>query len=176
MSEVRYRLSTPSGPDVVERLERRCTDSGWTCSAVREDARGAVLGRVDLRVDAAGVTTRLHAEAGGWVLRAGCVGPAVLWRRGPDEGEAVADGFSGTSPAYALAVVDRLRLDVGCSRRLRLVEVTDPVLAPRLVAQVWTRTAPDRWVADDLDTGERRVLQLRDGRVVGGTGLTLTRP
>ena len=111
-------------------------------------------GRLHLRVDAAGVTTRLHAEAGGWVLRGGCVGDAVLWRRGRrGEGEAVALGFTGAHPAYDVAVALRLRLAVGESRRVRLVEVTEPVLATRLVDRQWSRPAAGRWVVDDLATG-----------------------
>jgi hypothetical protein len=103
-------------------------------------------GRLHLRVDAAGVTTRLHAEGGGWVLRGGCVGRCVLWRRGagPDEwveGEAVALGFTGPHPAYDVAVALRLRLGVGDRQRVRLVEVTDP--------------APARWTVLDLATGEQ---------------------
>ena len=117
-------------------------------------------GRLHLRVDAAGVTTRLHAEAGGWVLRGGCVGDAVLWRRAAvtgegQEGEAVALGFTGPHPAFDVAVALRLRLAVGESRRVRLVEVTEPVLATRLVDRQWSRPAVGRWVVDDLATGER---------------------
>ena len=113
-------------------------------------------GRLHLQVDAAGVTTRLHAEAGGWVLRGGCVGGSVLWRRGDGEHEAQALGFTGGSAAYDVAVALRLRLGVGERRRVRLVEVTEPVLATRLVDQEWSRPAPDRWLAVDLATGERR--------------------
>ena len=108
-----------------------------------------------LQVDAAGVTTRLHVEAGGWVLRGGCVGGSALWRRGDLEAEAVALGFTGAHPAYDVAVALRLRLAVGERRRVRLVEVTEPVLATRLVDRQWERPAPDRWVVTDLATGER---------------------
>jgi hypothetical protein len=170
VTQVRYRLAALHGADVVEHVTWVPDGAGWRCSAVREGAGG----RLELQLDAAGVTTRLHAEAGGWVLRGGCVGEAVLWRRGTEEGEAVAEGFTGTSPAYALAAVRRLGLAVGECRRLRLVEVTEPVLATRLAEQSWTRVADDRWVADDLATGERREVHVRDGAVVGGTGLTLT--
>ena len=112
-------------------------------------------GRLHLQVDAAGVTTRLHVEGGGWVLRGGCVGGSVLWRRGDQEGEAVALGFTGAHPAYDAAVALRLRLAVGERRRARLVEVTEPVLATRLVDRELWRPAPDRWVVTDLATGER---------------------
>ena len=129
-------------------------------------ATGAPRGRLWLRVDERGVTTRLEVEAGGWVLRGGCLGDEVLWRRGDEEASAAADGFTGTSPAYALAAVRRLRLAVGESRRLRLVEVTEPVLATRLVEQVWTRTGPDAYEAADLATGDVRRLRLEGDRVV----------
>jgi len=130
---------------------------GWTYDGPRTPGGG---GRLVLRVDAAGVTTRLHVEGGGWVLRGGCVGGSVLWRRGDragegTEGEAGALGFTGTSPAYDVAVALRLRLAVGERRLVRLVEVTEPVLATRLVDRQWGRPSADRWVVDDLATGAR---------------------
>jgi hypothetical protein len=129
----------------------------WTWDGPRT---GEGAGRLHLQVDASGVTTRLHVEAGGWALRGGCVGGSVLWRRGARtgegvEGQAVALGFTGADPAYDVAIALRLRLPVGKRRRVRLVEVTDPVLATRIVDREWSRPAPDRWVVDDLATGER---------------------
>ena len=172
-----YLLSGHDGPYAVERFACTADDGGWTYDATRSDpASGAPLGRLHLRVDASGGTTRLHVEAGGWVLRGGCVGDQVLWRRGEHEHEATASGFCGTSPAYALALVARLALAVGEQRRARLVAVTEPVLATRLVDQAWTRTAHDRWQIEDLATGERQEVVVEDGLVVAGTGLTLTRP
>ena len=124
--------------------------AGWTCDGARADG-----GRLHLEVDARGVTTRLHVEGGGWVLRGGCVGGSVLWRRGEQEGEERALGFTGADAAYDVAVALRLRLPVGARRRVRLVEVTEPVLAPRTVDRQWSRPAGDRWVVDDLATGGR---------------------
>ena len=130
--------------------------AGWTFDGTRTDpATGIALGRLHLQVDARGVTTRLHVEGGGWVLRGGCVGSSVLWRRGELEGEAVALAFTGASPAYDVAVALRLRLPVGERRRVRLVEVTDPVLATRVVDREWSRPAAGRWVVVDLATGVR---------------------
>ena len=171
-----YLLSGHDGPYALERLSCEASDGGWTCDAIRSDpASGAPLGRLHLRVDPSGTTTRLHVEAGGWVLRGGCVGSDVLWRRGEQEHEVAASGFVGTSPAYALALVRRLALEVGERRRVRLVAVTEPVLATRLVDQAWTRVGQDRWQVEDLATGERREVVIEDGLVVAGTGLTLTR-
>jgi hypothetical protein len=145
-------------------------EDGWSYAATRQDATGTTL--LELHV---GREVRVHVEAGGWVLRAGTVGPDVLWRRGDDEREAVADGVTGPSPAYAAALVHRLALAVGEQRRVRLLAVTAPVLATRVVDESWTRTGPDGYEAVDLATGERQVLRVEAGLVVEATGLTLTR-
>ena len=113
---------------------------------------------------------RLAVVSGAWELRGGAVGPDVVWRRGPDERTARAAGFTGPSPAYDVVVARRLALPVGQVRRLRLVEVTEPVLATRTVEVQWAR-APDtqgteRYDVTDLATGERRVVHLLDDLVV----------
>lgn len=170
-----YLLSGHDGPYALERFASGPDGDGWTYDAVRLDPRtGRALGRLVLHLDATG-DVRLHVEGGGWVLRGGTVGPDVLWRRGDQEREQVADGFTGTSPAYALATVQRTALDEGATRRLRLVEVTEPVLATRVVDAAWSRPGGDRWEAVDLATGERHAWQVEDGLVVAGPGLTLTR-
>ena len=174
---VGHPLSGHGEAPVLERFTCGSDGDGWSYAAVREDpGTGVELGRLQLRLDAAGTTTRLHAEGGGWLLRGGCVGGAVLWRRGQDEREEAAAGFWGTSPSYAVAAVRRLGLAPGQTRPLRLVEVTEPVLATRLVVQSWTRVAERRWSVDDRATGERRELELAGDVVVAGTGLTLTQP
>ena len=171
-----YLLVAPDGPDTVERFTCGPVGEGWSYTATRHDAAtGAPAGVLSLEVDDGGRIRRLHAEAGGWVLRGGAVGGQVLWRRGDQEHEQTAAGFTGTSPAYAVAVVHLLALPVGEQRRVRLVAVTEPVLATRVVDQAWTRVADDRWDAVDLATGEGRCVRLRDGVVVEGTGLSLTR-
>ena len=173
----RYLLSGHDGPFAVETVTAAEDGPDRTWSATRTDpVSGAPVGRLHLRTDALGVTTRLHVEAGGWVLRGGCVGPSALWRRGEQEHEATADGFTGTSPAYAAAVVARLAavLEVGGTRQLALVAVTEPVLAARRVLQRWTRAADAQWEVADLETGERQLLAVRDG-LVDGPGLSLTR-
>lgn len=132
---------------------------GWdgTTYACTRSAGGRVVARLTLVV---GEQVRLHAEAGGWVLRAGTVGPDVLWRRGDEEREAVADGLTGPSPAYDLVLAGRLGLTVGGQRRVRLLAVTEPVLATRLVDEQWSRPADRMYEAVDLATGERRVVDL----------------
>ena len=170
-----YLLTDHDGPSAEERFTCDADGDGWTYAATRHDpVTGALTGRLHLQLDGAGATIRLHAEAGGWVLRGGCVGEQALWRRGEQEHEQTAAGFSGTSPSYAVAAARRADLEVGESRRLVLVAVTEPVLATRVVEQAWTRTAADRWEAADLSTGERRAFRLQGGLVLEGSGLTLT--
>lgn len=159
-----------SGSYLLDGVVERFTWDGRTYAATRHSGP-QLLGRLELHVDR---EVRLHAEAGGWVLRAGTVGPDVLWRRGTEEHEAVADGLTGPSPAYAVALVRRLALAVGEQRRVRLVAVTEPVLATRLVDEAWLRTAENAYAVTDLATGERRAVTLVDGLVA--EGLTLTRP
>ena len=138
--------------DLPGGVVERGTWDGTTYAATRW--RGELLvGRLELVV---APRVRLHVEAGPWVLRGGVVGPDVLWRRGEREHEAVADGFTGAGPAYALALLPLLS---AAPRRLRLVEVTDPVLATRLVDQEWSRS-DDGVAVTDLATGERRTLTL----------------
>lgn len=155
-----------------ERFTWTPAGDGWSYASTREDLTTGTT-RLELHV---GREVRVHVEAGGWVLRAGTAGPDVLWRRGNDEREAAADGLTGPSPAYAAALVVRLCLGVGEQRRVRLLAVTEPVLATRMVDQCWTRTGPEHYEAADLATGERWVLRLEDGLVVEAPGLTLTRP
>ena len=145
------RCELPGG--LVER--RRWDGTTYTATHWRGDAQ---VGRLELVVSP---RVRLHVEAGGWVLRGGLVGSDVLWRRGAggaggQEREAVADGFTGASPAYALALLARLE---DGPRRLRLVEVTEPVLATRLVDQEWSRSG-DVLTVTDLATGWHRTLTL----------------
>ena len=168
-----YLLSGHEGPYAVERFRSgRTSDGRWTYRATRHDPSGTtLLGRLEVEV---GEEVRLHVEAGGWVLRGGTVGPGVLWRRGEQEHEAVAGGFSGSSPGLAVATLLRSRLAVGESRRLRAVLVSEPVLATRTVDEQWSRPADDRVEVLDLGTGEARALRVEDGLVTEGTGLVLT--
>ena len=144
---------------LADGVVERYTWDGVTYAATRHIGE-QLTGRIQLTV---GEGVRLHVEAGGWVLRGGTVGPEVLWRRTGAAGDqapeqqAVADGFTGQSPAYALGLLTLLA--VGEVRRLRLVAVTEPVLATRLVDEQWTRT-PTGVIVDDLSTGERRLRNL----------------
>lgn len=118
---------------------------------------------------------RFEAEYDGWVLRGGVVGGEALWVRGEEQHRAQAAGFTAVSPAYDVALATMLRLSVGESRRLALVELAEPVGAARTVRRTWTRTVspePDvaRYDVDDVDTGERSVLHLAGDVLVSREG------
>ena len=162
-----YRLSGHDGPYAVERFTCGATADGWRYEGTREG------GRIELELVAG--TVRLHVEGGGWVLRGAASGGHVVWRRGREEHESVADGFTGSSPAFLLVGARLAR------PRLSLVEVTEPVLATRVTTQAWTSLGRedhdgigvDAWRVDDLATGERRTVRLAGDVVVEAPGVQL---
>ena len=160
-----YRIGS-----VAERFSCGAGPAGWRYVGTR--AGGDT---VDLTVDMAGRTVRLLAQHDGWELRGGSVGEEVLWVRGEDEHRAAAAGFTGSSPAYDLATARMLGLQVGQTRRVTLVEVSEPVAAARTVEHGWARTEGpepdvDRYEVADLQTGERWVLHLSGEILVSREG------
>lgn len=173
-----YRVDGPSGP-AIERFSCGAGPAGWRCTATREDGDGRLLATLDLTVDRTWRTVRLSAEAGGWQLRGGVAGDRVLWRRGGQEHAAVAAGFTGSSPVFAVATARLLGLAPGGTARVRLVRLSD-ALAPLTVDEGWGRTADlpggagvERYEVADLATGERRVVHLVGDVVVDATGVDL---
>ncbi|MGB8651269.1 MAG: hypothetical protein WCD35_11470 [Mycobacteriales bacterium] len=163
----RYRVGT-----VRERFSCGAGPEGWryTCTNDLRDT-------LDLTVDDDGRVRRLVAVFDGWTVRGGAVGGEVLWTRGDDGVEHRADavGFTGTSPAFDVATARLLGLEVGQSRRLALVELTEPVGAARTVQRSWTRVpgpAPDvdRYDVADLATGEGWVVHLSGEVLVSREG------
>jgi hypothetical protein len=169
-----YLLSGHDGPYALERFTCGPDGDGWRYDATREDpVSGAGLGRLELHLT--GEAVRLHVEAGGWVLRGAAAGGEVLWRRGEQERSAPGDGLTGTSPGF-------LVLEARLARpRLRLVEVTEPVLATRTVDRAWRPLGEDEhdsvtvraYGVDDLSTGERRTVRLAGDVVVEAPGVRL---
>jgi hypothetical protein len=169
-----YLLSGHDGPYAVERFVCGEEPAGWRYVGRREDpGSGTDLGRIDLLADAGGRILRLEVAAGGWLLRGGVVGAEAIWRRGDEERSEPAHGFTGTSPAYAIAAI-RLAAAAGGSARLRLVAVHDGALATSAVDANWLPAGEGEWTVDDVATGQRRQLHVRDDLVVAGSGIALT--
>jgi len=172
-----YLLSGHDGPYAVERFSLSGGSDRWSWTATREEpAGGAGLGRLDVHRD--GATLRLHVEAGGWVLRGASAPGQVVWRRGTQEHAAAADGFTGSSPAFLLAAA---ALAGAGPVRLRLVEVTEPVLATRQVLRDWSagesasregvEVVGHRW--SDPATGDGGPVWLAAGLVLSAPGVRL---
>lgn len=146
--------------DRVERFSCGPGPIGWRYTSTTD------LGdSLDLVLDDDGRVRRVVADLDGWEVRGGVVGDEVVWVRGEQEHTATAAGFTGSSPAYDLATARLLGLAVGETRRVTLIELTEPVGAARTVIRGWARTAGpeegvDRYEVADLDSGERWVLHL----------------
>lgn len=168
-----YLLSGPDGPFARERFASAPGPLGWRYAATREHpVSGAPLGGLDLVLDARGRVLRLQMTAAGWELRGGAVGDAqVLWLRGDVEQAAVAEGFTGTSPAFALAAVRRLRPG-SAGVRGRFAHVGDDALAVVLVDRIW-RSAGPAFEVDDLATGERGTVLIEGDVVRSAPGAVL---
>lgn len=161
----RYRVG-----EAVEAFSCGAGPLGWRYTATRDDGDA-----VDLTVDTAGRVVRLVSAHDGWSVRGGAVGAELLWTRGEDEHQARAAGFTGSSPSYDVAVARMLALEVGQSRRLALVELTEPVGAALTVEHAWARTegrdeGVDRYEVADLATGERWVVHLAGEVLVAREG------
>ncbi|MFC9058414.1 hypothetical protein ACFTXB_10190, partial [Streptomyces sp. NPDC057074] len=102
------------------------------------------------------------------------------------EGNVRAHAFTGSSPAFLVAVTRLLRLTPsGSATRLRLVALTDPVLAPRTVDQSWallkreahaTDNGPltvDEYQVTALDTGEQHAVHIAGDVVLAAPGIEL---
>ncbi|MFB7176014.1 hypothetical protein ACFCYM_35205 [Streptomyces sp. NPDC056254] len=102
------------------------------------------------------------------------------------EGNIAAPGFTGTSPAFLVATARLLRLAPGVpATRVRLLALTDPVLAPRTVDQAWALAARQEHPTDSgpllvdeyrvtaLDTGEVHTVHIAGDVVLSAPGVEL---
>jgi hypothetical protein len=165
---------------------------GWRYNArvLGPDGR-TPTGLVDVTTDASGLQIRVEVRAGGWVVRGGVADGEAVWVRtgasGEEAGEdtAPAAGFTGRSPGFLVAVARLLGLRVGGSSRVRLVALTDPVLAPVLVEVAWSLTTVqecptqvgllpvERYETADLASGQRAAVHLAGDVVLAATGVEL---
>ena len=156
-------------PDgALERFSCGAGPLGWRWTSRRDDGN-----TLELVVEPDGAVRTLLAVHDGWQVAGSCADGFASWTRDGRRHTAVADGFTGSSPAYAVAV-GRLAVALP-GRDLVLVEVTEPVGAARTVRQRWTPCPggePDllAWQVDDLERGTRRVVHLHAELLVATTG------
>ncbi|MEV4616448.1 hypothetical protein AB0K43_28205 [Kitasatospora sp. NPDC049258] len=176
-----------------ERFSCAPGPAGWRYVSKTYGPDGGTLGTTDLTLDSRSRPLRLEVRAGGWQVRGGAV-DGVAWVRtdaaDPGGAQAVegydrAHAFTGSSPAFLVATARLLRLRPGGSARIRLVRLTDPVLAPHTVDQGWqlegvetheTDSGPlqvERYQVADLATGEQAVVHLAGDVVLAAPGIEL---
>ena len=166
--------------------------AGWRYHAqvLAPDGR-TPTGLVDVTTDARGLQIRVEARTDGWVVRGGVAGGETFWvRTGPSgedasEGTAPAAGFTGRSPGFLVAVTRLLGLRAGASSSVRLVALTDPVLAPLPIEVSWSLTTVEqyptevgplpveRYETEDLASGQRAAVHLAGDVVLAAPGVEL---
>lgn len=177
-----YRL--PDGR--AERFSTVDAPAGWSYVGARDDGS-----RVQLTVDSRWRPVRCELSTSRWRLRGGSAGRSLLWvRSGLDGADAVEDtaeaaGFLADSPAFVIVLARLLSLPLKGSAWVRLVSVTEPLLAPLIVERGWTLDAVDdhetyggplvveRYRVDDRATGEHVTLHLAGDVLLDGLGIEL---
>lgn len=188
-----HRTDQDGTPLAAERFSCAPGPAGWRYVSTRTDlTEPGHPHRTDLTTDAGWRTVRLEVTLGDWSIRGGCLGQRLTWVRAgtggaaPSEHTAPAAGFTGLSPAYAVATASRLALAPGEQATIRLVALTEPVLAPLTRDERWellevadhpTDTGPlpvERYRVTDLATGESHQLHLAGDVLLAGPGWELT--
>ncbi|WP_432096242.1 hypothetical protein [Streptomyces sp. bgisy100] len=193
MPRGRYSLHDPHDRTPLGEEHFHCATgpSGWRYVSQITAPSGDHSGSVDLTTDELGRPIRLELHAGGWQVR-GAALEGVTWVRTDPAGEHATEGnvrahaFTGASPAFLVATARLLRLEPGGpATRVRLVALTDPVLAPRTLDQSWallqseahaTDSGPltvDAYQVTDLDTGEQQAVHIAGDVVLGAPGIEL---
>ncbi|GHF11174.1 hypothetical protein [Streptomyces morookaense] len=193
MPRGRYSLHDPHDHTPLGEEHFHCATgpSGWRYVSQITTPSGDPAGSVDLAIDDLGRPIRLQLQAGDWQVRGGAL-EGVTWVRTDATGEHASEGnvrahaFTGTSPAFYVAVSRLLRLSLGTgATRIRLVAFTSPVLAPLTVDQTWAlrgRTAHatdngplevDEYEVSALDTGERHTIHIAGDVVLAAPGIEL---
>ncbi|WP_217213207.1 hypothetical protein [Streptomyces sp. AC550_RSS872] len=193
MPRGRYSLHDPHDHTPLAEEHFHCAPgpSGWRYVSQLTTPAGEHSGSVDLTLDELGRPLRLELHAGGWQVRGAALDGVTWVRTDPagahaTEGNVRAHAFTGTSPAFLIATTRLLRLTPSDSaNRVRLVALTDPVLAPRTVDQSWALVnrqthatdngplAVDAYEVTALDTGERHVVHIAGDVVLAAPGIEL---
>ncbi|MFI8425785.1 hypothetical protein [Streptomyces sp. NPDC085479] len=193
MPRGRYSLHDPHDHTPLGEEHFHCAPgpSGWRYVSQITTPAGDHHGSVDLAVDELGRPIRLELHAASWQVRGAALDGVTWVRTDPTgthatEGNVRAHAFTGTSPAFLIALTRLLRLDPGAPEtRVRLVAFTDPVLAPLTVDQSWTLRKRETHPTDDgpltvdeyqvgaLDTGERHTVHIAGDVVLAAPGIEL---
>ncbi|MFI0506083.1 hypothetical protein ACH3WN_25030 [Streptomyces albogriseolus] len=193
MPRGRYSLHDPHDhtPLADEHFQCAPGPSGWRYASQLTAPDGDHLGSVDLTLDALGRPLRLELHAASWQVRGAALDGVTWVRTDPTgthatEGNVRAHAFTGSSPAFLVATARLLRLTPSAAAtRVRLVALTDPVLAPRTVDQSWalvdrethtTDNGPlivDAYQVTALDTGEQHTVHLAGDVVLSAPGVEL---
>ncbi|MFJ3664129.1 hypothetical protein ACIPPM_27140 [Streptomyces sp. NPDC090119] len=193
MPRGRYSLHDPHDHTPLAEEHFQCAPgpSGWRYVSQLTTPEGAHRGSVDLALDDLGRPLRLELHAGGWQVRGAALDGVTWVRTDPTgteatEGNVPAHAFTGLSPAFLVATARLLRLTPSsAATRVRLVALTDPVLAPRTVDQSWalidrethaTDNGPllvDEYQVTALDTGERHTVHIAGDVVLSAPGIEL---
>ncbi|MBB4894870.1 hypothetical protein FHS39_003928 [Streptomyces olivoverticillatus] len=193
MPRGRYSLYDPHdrSPLGDEHFQCATGPSGWRYVSQITSPSGTPAGSVDLAIDDLGRPIRLQLQSADWQVRGAAI-DGVTWVRTDPTGEHAQEGnvpahaFTGTSPAFYVALARLLRLSPGgAATRVRLVSFTAPVLAPLTVDQSWTlvaRTAHatdngplevDEYQVSALDTGEQCAVHIAGDVVLSAPGVEL---
>ncbi|MFD8016190.1 hypothetical protein [Streptomyces sp. NPDC058955] len=193
MPRGRYSLHDPHDHTPLGEEHFHCAPgpSGWRYVSRITTPAGDDRGSVDLAVDELGRPIRLELHASSWQVRGAALDGVTWVRTDPTgthatEGNVRAHAFTGTSPAFLIALTRLLRLTPGAPEtRVRLVAFTDPVLAPLTVDQSWSllrsETHPsdegglivDEYQVSTLDTGERHTVHIAGDVVLAAPGIEL---
>ncbi|MFD8593335.1 hypothetical protein ACFV1B_27935 [Streptomyces sp. NPDC059637] len=193
MPRGRYSLHDPHDHTPLGDEHFHCATGpqGWRYTAQTTTPAGEHAGSVDLTTDLLGRPVRLQLAAGGWQVRGGTLDGVTWVRTDPagaqaQEGNAPARAFTGASPAFLVATARLLRPEPGAPAvRVRLVALTEPVLAPRTVDQAWALADTETHSTDsgpltvhhyevtDLDTGERHAVHIAGDVVLAAPGVEL---
>ncbi|MFE5594876.1 hypothetical protein [Streptomyces sp. NPDC056549] len=193
MPRGRYSLHDPHDHTPLGEEHFHCAPgpSGWRYVSQITTPTGDHRGSVDLAVDELGRPIRLELHAASWQVR-GAALDGVTWvrtdptRNHATEGNVRAHAFTGTSPAFLVALTRLLRLTPASPEtRVRLVAFTDPVLAPLTVDQSWALLRSEAHATDNgllmvdeyqvsaLDTGERHAVHIAGDVVLAAPGIEL---
>ncbi|MFC4495940.1 hypothetical protein ACFPA8_17605 [Streptomyces ovatisporus] len=193
MPRGRYSLHDPHDHTPLGEEHFQCATgpSGWRYVSRITTPAGDHAGSVDLALDDLGRPIRLELHAAGWRVR-GVALEGVTWVRTDStgehaqEGNAAAHSFTGASPAFLIATSRLLRPAAGePPRRVRLVALTPPVLAPRTLDQSWALVNAEAHTTDneplivhdyrvgEVDTGEQHPVHIAGDVVLAAPGIEL---